>query len=81
MGEKLRIKMRDRSSKWQQREVSMIMENSDFSSLLNNGNKKFKNKITRSSTFKNRALQNFIKRIKEIKPGSPYQNDAEVRWL
>ena len=49
----------------------MIIENSDFSSLLNNGNKKFKNKITRSSTFKNRALQNFIKRIKEIKPGSP----------
>ena len=30
-----------------------------FPSLLKNGNKKFKNKITRSSTFKNRALQNF----------------------
>ena len=43
-----------------------------FSPLLNNGNKKFKNKITRSSTFKNRAVQNFIKKIKEIKPGSPY---------
>ena len=33
-----------------------------FSSLLKNGNKKFKNKITRSSTFNNRELQNFIKK-------------------
>ena len=36
-----------------------------FSSLLKNGNKKFKNKMTRSSTFKNRALQIFIKKIKK----------------
>ena len=34
-----------------------------FSSLLKNGNKNSKNKITRSSTFKNRALQNFKKKI------------------
>ena len=36
-----------------------------FSSLVKNGNKKFKNKITRISTLKNRALQNFIKKIKK----------------
>ena len=29
-----------------------------FSMLLKNGNKKFKNEITRSSDIKNRALQN-----------------------
>ena len=36
-----------------------------FSSLLKNANKKFKNSIIRSSTFKNSALQNFIKKIKK----------------
>ena len=38
-----------------------------FSLLLKNGNKKYKNKITRSSTFKNRALQNFIKMDKKVR--------------
>ena len=38
-----------------------------FSSLLKNGNKKFKNKIIRSSTFKNRALPNSYKGIKKIR--------------
>ena len=37
-----------------------------FSSLLKNGNKKFKNKITRSSTLKNKALQNSEKGTKKI---------------
>ena len=36
-----------------------------FSLLLKNGNKKFKNKIKRSSTIKNRALHNFIKKTRK----------------
>ena len=43
----------------------MIIENLVFFSLLKNEKKKFKNKTTRSSTFKNRVLQNFIKRLKK----------------
>ena len=43
-----------------------------FSSLLKNGNTKFKNKIIRSSTFKNGGLENFIEKVKKIKPGSSY---------